>query len=197
MSKQLPGFLLPLLFLLTALPVQAGGADSPMEVVRTTSEEVFDRLRDNGALSESELSGLIERVILPHVDLDTAARLALARHWRSATETQRTAFIREFRGLLIRTYTTSLSEYSGEAVEYLKERREDGNRALVNTRIVRAEGPPIPVDYRLRRNGDDWQVYDIIIDGVSLVINYRNSFQQTIRRQGLDALIRQLADRRA
>lgn len=195
--KTILRLLLPLLTLFWVMPGPAAETDSPMEVVRTTSEEVFDQLRRNGELSESRLSALIQEVILPHVDLDSAARLALARHWRSATEAQRDAFIKEFRGLLIRTYTTSLSEYSGEAVEYLKERREAEDRALVSTQIVRENGPPIPVDYRLRRNGADWQVYDIIIDGVSLVINYRSSFQQTIRQEGLDTLIRQLADRRA
>lgn len=189
--------LLPLFTLFWMMPGPAADTDSPMEVVRATSEEVFDQLRRNGELSEPELSALIQEVILPHVDLTTAARLALARHWRSATQSQRDAFLKEFRGLLIRTYATSLSEYSGEGVEYLKERREAEDRALVSTRIVRGDGPPIPVDYRLRRNGTGWQVYDIIIDGVSLVINYRNSFQQTIRREGLDALIRQLAERSA
>ncbi|HSH30985.1 MAG TPA: ABC transporter substrate-binding protein [Thiohalobacter sp.] len=185
--------LLPVLWLLLAT-AQAG--ESPMKVVRETSEQVFAELRRNGDLDREQLNDLIERVILPHVDFEAFSRLTLARYWRDASETQRRDFTREFRSLLVRTYATSLSEYSGEKVEYLRERMEDEGRALVNTRIVRPDGPPIPVDYRLRLNGDKWQVYDIMIDGVSLIINYRSSFQQTIRQQGLDALIRQLAERR-
>ncbi|BAZ95323.1 toluene tolerance protein [Thiohalobacter sp. COW1] len=186
--------LLPVLWLLLA---SAKAGESPMKVVRETSEQVFAELRQNGELSPEQLNGLIERVILPHVDFEAFSRLTLARYWREASEAQRRDFTREFRSLLVRTYATSLSEYSGEEVEYLRERMEDDDRALVNTRIVRPDGPPIPVDYRLRLNGEKWQVYDIMIDGISLIINYRSSFQQTIRQQGLDALIRQLAERRA
>ncbi|RRQ22238.1 MlaC/ttg2D family ABC transporter substrate-binding protein [Thiohalobacter thiocyanaticus] len=186
--------LLPLLWLLS-MPALAG--ESPMEVVRTTSEEVFNELRGNEELSREQINRLIESVILPRVDFEAFSRLTLARHWRQASDEQRQAFTREFRELLIRTYATSLAEYSGEKIEYLKERMEEDDRALVNTRIVRPDGPAIPVDYRLRLNDDKWQVYDIVIDGVSLIINYRSSFQQTIRQQGLDALIRQLSERRA
>ncbi|MAT66008.1 MAG: toluene tolerance protein [Gammaproteobacteria bacterium] len=186
--------LLPVLWLLLA---SAKAGESPMKVVRETSEQVFAELRRNGDLSREQINDLIDRVILPRVDFEAFSRLTLARYWRDASEAQRRDFTREFRSLLVRTYATSLSEYSGEKVEYLRERMEDDGRALVNTRIVRPDGPAIPVDYRLRLNGDRWQVYDIMIDGVSLIINYRSSFQQTIRQQGLDALIRQLADRRA
>lgn len=186
--------LLPLLWLLL-MPAQA--EESPMEVVRTTSEEVFNELRGNRELSREQINRLIESVILPRVDFEAFSRLTLARHWRQASDEQRQAFTREFRQLLIRTYASSLAEYSGEKIEYLKERREEDDRALVNTRIVRPDGPAIPVDYRLRLNGGKWQVYDIVVDGVSLIINYRSSFQQTIRQQGLDALIRQLSERRA
>lgn len=185
--------LFPLLWLLL-MPAQAG--ESPMEVVRTTSEEVFNELRGNRELSREQLNRLIERVILPRVDFEAFSRLTLARHWRQASDEQRQAFTREFRELLIRTYAASLSEYSGEKIEYIKERQAEDGRALVNTRIVRPDGPAIPVDYRLRLNDDKWQVYDIVIDGVSLIINYRSSFQQTIRQQGLDALIQQMAERR-
>ena len=186
--------LLPLLWLLL-MPAQA--EESPMEVVRTTSEEVFNELRGNRELSREQINRLIESVILPRVDFEAFSRLTLARHWRQASDEQRQAFTREFRQLLIRTYASSLAEYSGEKIEYLKERREEDDRALVNTRIVRPDGPAIPVDYRLRLNDGKWQVYDIVVDGVSLIINYRSSFQQTIRQQGLDALIRQLSERRA
>lgn len=192
-QQMLQLILLPLLWLLL-VPAQA--EESPMEVVRTTSEEVFNELRGNEELSREQINRLIEGVILPRVDFEAFSRLTLARHWRQASDEQRQAFTREFRELLIRTYATSLAEYSGERIEYLKERREEDNRALVNTRIVRPDGPAIPVDYRLRLNDDKWQVYDIVIDGVSLIINYRSSFQQTIRQQGLDALIRQLSERR-
>lgn len=197
MIKQQPMLRLILLPLLWLLLVPAQAEESPMEVVRTTSEEVFNELRGNRELSREQINRLIENVILPRVDFEAFSRLTLARHWRQASDEQRQAFTREFRQLLIRTYASSMAEYSGEKIEYLKERREEDDRALVNTRIVRPDGPAIPVDYRLRRNGGKWQVYDIVVDGVSLIINYRSSFQQTIRQQGLDALIRQLSERRA
>ena len=185
---------LPFLFLFLA-PVQAETSTSPMDVVRATSEQVFEELRQHDELSDAQINRLIDKVIMPHVDFEAFSRLILARHWRRASPEQREAFIREFRRMLTRTYASSLNQYSGESIEYLMERNDGDGQALVRTQVVRPNGPAIPVDYRLRRKGDKWLVYDVTIEGVSLIINYRSSFQQIIRQRGLDGLIRQLVER--
>ena len=124
------------------------------------------------------------------------ARLTLAKHWRSATPDQQRRFTAAFRRLLVRTYSVALSHYRNQQLEYqLLKRTQDGRRASVRTRILSAGAAPLVVDYGLYEAAEGWKIYDVSIEGVSLVNNYRSSFGEDIRRYGLDGLITRLDSR--
>lgn len=203
-------------FLLAALPLSAQdaketseaagetgpGKQHPQELVKSVSEKVLAALRE--ADSEQERAALVNNqvrdVILPHLDFVAMSKLVLGKHWRRADQAQREAFVGEFKNLLIRTYSSSLVEYSNEKVAFLpfRESNQPEKLAMVRSEIRRANGPSIPINYSLRYKPEDgWKVYDIGIEGVSLVTNYRSSFSREINRHGIDHLIESLKQRNA
>lgn len=191
------GFLL-LLALLGWNPALAAPV-SPLEVVRSTSEQMLDRLRAERSLIEAEparLYGLVEDIVLPHFDFRRMAQWVLGKYWRRATPEERERFTSEFRTLLVRTYSTALLDYTDQEIHYLPLKLPEGaSDATVRTEVVQPGGPPIPIDYRMYWDGSEWKVYDVAINGVSLVANYRSTFAAEIRQRGLDALIARLAER--
>ena len=168
----------------------------PTEVVLQTADKVIERLRVSRPLSNEQATALVEELILPHLDFETFARLTLGKYWRQASAEQRTAFTEEFHRLLMRSYATSLNAYSGERIEHIGQRNEPGDRLLMQTQMIRAHGAPVRIDYRLHKREDEWKIYDVVIEGISLIMTYRTSFSEEISRTGLDALILKLADRR-
>jgi phospholipid transport system substrate-binding protein len=171
--------------------------DAPMVLIKTTSDEVLAAIKDNSEKIKTDpklVSGLVEKMVLPHIDFQTMSKLVLAVNWRKASAAQQAAFTQEFRELLVRTYSKSLGEYDGQKVTYFPMRAEtDPKEALVRTEIQAKSGMPIPVAYRLRKNEQGaWKIIDVVIDEVSLVTNYRNTFAQDVQRVGIDGLIKQL-----
>jgi len=180
----------------TVASASGAAENSAQDVVRNTTEQVLEVLRKegDGLKSDSErLYQLIDHLILPHFDFRKMSRWVLGRHWRKATEAQKKAFIEQFQGLLVRTYAQALIDYRDQKVEFLPVNSEAADTVVVRTRINQAGGPPIPITYKMAMEGNDWKVYDVSIDGVSLVINYRASFNQEIKRNGIDGLIRRLS----
>jgi phospholipid transport system substrate-binding protein len=189
----------------------AAGAPNPQEAQRLITasadrmlnalEAEGDDLRNNPA----RVRELAERNLVPHVDFEQVSRLVLGKTWRTATPGQRSRFIHEFQQFLVRFYTTALVEYTrGEDIprdvmRFLPLRANPGDkRVTVSSRIKQPGGSqPIPVDYYMSLAGDQWKVYDVSVDGVSLVSNYRNSFANEVRKHGLDGLIAHLAKRNA
>ena len=172
----------------------------PDRLVRQTTEQVLSALRENQeaiATNPSKVYDLVSEYVLPRFDFELMSRFVLAQAWRSASETQQQRFVEEFRRLLVRTYGKSLAEYSGQEVKYLPMQEDSAQekRVTVQTEIVQQNGPEIPLAYKLYRTDQGWKVYDVIIDGVSLVLNYRSSFNAQIARDGLDSLIQDLAER--
>jgi len=171
----------------------------PEELVRQTSEQVLSRLRaDREGLQKSpaKIYGLIEELVLPHFDFERMSRLVLGKYWRRANAAQRTRFTEEFRNLLVRTYGTALLQYTDEKIRYLPLRAEtNATDVSVDTEILQPQGLPIPVQYSLALTDGEWKVYDVVIEGVSLVINYRGSFGDLVRDKGLDGLIERLAEK--
>jgi len=171
--------------------------EAPMVLIKTTSDEVLAAIKDNSEKIKTDpklVSGLVEKMVLPHIDFQTMSKLVLAVSWRKASAAQQAAFTQEFRELLVRTYSKSLGEYDGQKVTYFPMRAEtDPKEALVRTEIQAKSGMPIPVAYRLRKNEQGaWKIIDVVIDEVSLVTNYRNTFAQDVQRVGIDGLIKQL-----
>jgi phospholipid transport system substrate-binding protein len=134
---------------------------------------------------------LLREAISERFDFQEMARRALARHWRKRTEQERREFVELFRVLLERTYLKRIEQYSDEKVIY-KDERIDPPYALVKTVVVTSQSVEIPIDYRLIQRSNDWKVYDVIIEGVSLVNNYRKQFAQIIRSSSYESLVERL-----
>ena len=173
--------------------------EAPDALVKRTAEDVLAVVKtdqDIQAGNQEKIFALTEEKILPNFNFDKVSRLVLGKNWTKATPEQKTAFQAEFRTLLIRTYATALSKYKNQTIEYKPLRMADGaSTATVKTQIVQPGGQPIAVDYSLEKQSDAWKVYDIVIEGVSLVTNYRGQFAQEIRQNGLDSLIKKLGDK--
>lgn len=185
------------LCLLLAAPAQAG--KDPQALVQDASEQVLSALQMEGtALTQdtARLYALVDNILAEQMDFERMSRWVLGKYWKSATAEQRTRFVAEFRGLLVRTYATALANYSGQQVIYhpLRETRID-NEALVRTEIRQPAGPPIAVNYSLLMRDGEWKVYDVLIDGISLVANYRATFSAEARTGGVEGLIQTLSTR--
>jgi phospholipid transport system substrate-binding protein len=173
-------------------------ADDPTAVVRDTAEHVLSSLRTDRARYQDDqaLFQLVREVVFPHIDRERTAQWVLGANWRTATPAQREQFIQEFSDLLLRTYGVALRQYNSETLKYLPSQAAPGaDRATVRTEIVRPDGPKVSVDYLLTNRSGDWKVYDIIIENVSLVVTYRSEYAAIIKRDGMDGLLKQLADR--
>lgn len=174
-------------------------AQSPQDLVQQTAEQMLNKLRTERQVIEQHpgrIYELVNEIVLPHFDFERMSNWVLGKYWRTATPAQRDRFTQEFRTLLVRTYAKSLSEYTDNKITYLPMRGgPQQSEVKVRTEVEQPGGFPIPIDYDLYRKGDDWKVYDVTIDGVSLVTNYRTTFANQIREDGLDKLIATLADR--
>ena len=173
--------------------------EGPDELVKRTSEDVLATVKSDADIQagdQAKIFALAEEKIVPNFNFDKVSRLVLGKNWTKATAEQKTAFQTEFRTLLIRTYATALSKYKNQTIEYKPLRMAEGaNTASVKTAIVQPGGQPIAVDYSPEKKADAWKVYDIVIEGVSLVTNYRGQFAQEIRQNGIDSLIKKLGDK--
>ncbi|MDJ0738280.1 MAG: ABC transporter substrate-binding protein [Gammaproteobacteria bacterium] len=186
------------LFLLSSYAA-AAAVNDPQQLVRSTGEKVLAEVSARRAELEADpklIYPLVETTVLPHFDFQRMSQSALGRFWRRATDEQKAGVTREFREMLIRTYATALLGYSGQTIEYLPfKSAPDADKVVVQTRVASGAAPPVPVDYRLVRNEQQWQVYDVVIDGVSLITNYRSQFTTVVRRSGIDGLITALAEK--
>jgi len=200
------GLLRGLCVLLLALAAGAAAERVPAvetdahELVRLTSEEVQKILQQRHAELEKNpglIYGVVEEYVLPHFDFERMSQLVLGKNWRTATPEERRQFVEEFRLLLVRTYATAMLKYSDQKISYLPYRGKPGEgEVVVQTEIEQAGGPPIPIDYSLHRQGDAWKVFDVKIDNVSLVVNYRGTFAGEIRNGGsVGVLIGKLHER--
>ena len=195
MNKTLQGLLsVFLLMLLSVAHAENIGADA---LIKQTSEKVLSTLSNNSEEykeNPARVFDLVNEIILPHLDFKAMSKLALGKNWRKATEDQQLRFVDAFKNMLIRTYSKSLTEYAGQEIQFLPYTppAEGKRTVVVKTQIKQETGPVIPIDYRLRIKDDIWKVYDIKIDGISLVTNYRNSFASDVRKVGMDGLIDKL-----
>lgn len=167
----------------------ASAVESPTAVVRETIDAVLDVARQEGpsAARREQASAIVRR----HFDFQSMSRRVLATHWARASADQRRRFVAAFTELLTRTYWKKIANYRGAPVKVIEERVRDDGYATVAT-LVRTDTASIPVDYRLKRTAAGWLAYDVTIEQVSLVRNYRGSFQDVVRKEGIDGLLAQL-----
>lgn len=192
--RKILGCVAALLTLAVAAPAQAQST-APDVLVKTTVEEVLAVIRqtkDPHALVE-----LAEKKVLAQFDFKTMTRLAVGRSWSQATAAQQQALEREFRALLVRTYTTALSQSSGQTKVDVKPvtLKPGDTETVVRTMVNEPGRKPFVIDYRMSSTLNGWRVYDVVVENLSLITNYRSSFASEIGRSGIDGLIKVIEDK--
>ena len=173
--------------------------DAPDALVRKNTTEILAALKadkDLAAGNQKKIEKLADEKILPLFNFVRMTQLAVGRNWRDANDAQKKSLIDEFRTLLVRTYSTSLTQFRNQTIDVKPTKMVAGDtEVVVKTQVIQPGGQPIPIDYSMEKSGDSWKVYDVLIDGVSLVTNYRSSFNTEIQKSGIDGLIKSLSER--
>jgi len=171
----------------------------PEALIRNTVEEVLTivkRDKDIQAGNKKKVDELVDAKVLPHFNFTRMTKLAVGKNWRSATPEQKKVLEIEFRNLLVRTYTSAFTTYRDGKVAVKPVKMPNGaTEVTVKTMIENKGKQPIPVNYDMEKTTDGWKVYDLLIDGVSLVTNYRGTFAEQIQQSGIDGLIKTLAEK--
>lgn len=172
---------------------------APDVLIKETSQDVLEIIKKDKDIqtgNKQKIYALVDAKVLPHFDFKRMTQLAVGKSWRQATPAQQDALVKEFRTLLVRTYSTSLSTYKNQTIDYKPLRMSPGDTDVtVKTMVKQPGGQPVPIDYGLQKNPDGWKVYDVVVDNISLVTNYRGSFASEIRQTGIDGLIKVLVEK--
>ena len=177
----------------------------PEQLIQRITDEVMTAIQSDRALAAGDKDKalkLAEQKVLPYVDFEEATRLAVSRAWSRASAEQQKALVTEFRAMLLRTYTNAISTYTGTQAKLLPTRGKSeggarGSEATVRYQFSRSGGKPVLVAYELRKTGAGWKIYDVSVEGMSLVLTYRTEFDGILKQEGIDGLIRRLADKNA
>ena len=186
-------------FLAVLLPLAAFAQESPDALVRRTTDEVITIIKSDKDLQSGnsrKIAELAEQKVLPHFDFARMTRLAVGRNWAQASDAQKEALMKEFRTLLVRTYSSSLTQFRDQKIDVKPTKMGAGDKEVtVRTAVLQQGGPSIPIDYSMEKTDGGWKVFDVVIDGASLVTTYRGSFNDQIQKGGIDGLIKTLQDR--
>jgi phospholipid transport system substrate-binding protein len=183
-----------------ALPVFAQSL-APDELVRKVTSDVLETIKaDNDLLAgdRKKMLALAEQKVLPHVDFREAAQLAVGKSWNAATPAQRDRLVTEFRAMLVRIYSSAIGVYRGQTLRVFPVKLAPGATEItVRNQYLRAGRPPVAVEYAMRKTSEGWKIYDIVVEGVSLVLTYRAEFESIVRQSGIDGLIKRLSEKNA
>ena len=172
---------------------------APDVLLKGVTTEVIDIIKhdkDVQGANRTKIAAMIETRVLPHFDFARMTQSAVARNWRAATVEQRQTLTAEFKTLLVRTYSTALSNFRNQIIEFKPLRAGAGDTdVMVNTVVKQSGAEPLSIDYAMEQTPAGWKVYDIRIAGVSLIATYRDTFASKVREAGLDGLIKSLADK--
>ena len=174
-------------------PSFAQGTVPPDVLAKGVTDEVIAILRaDRDAYTgnPAKVIELIENKVLPHFNFMRMTQLAVGKNWRQASAQQRDALTGHFRTLLVRTYATAFTAYRDQTISYRPLRMQPEDRdVVVRSQVIQQSGPSVAVDYNMEKTTNGWKVYDVAIEGVSLVQNYRSTFNSEVQRGGIDGLI--------
>ena len=184
-------------FLLLVFPIIVLAQESePEALVKKITNDVMAAIKSDKDLQAGDRQKavkLAEEKILPYVDFEEATRLAVGRGWKEATPEQRKKLITEFRGMLVRTYSNAIGTYEGQTMKVLPSRvKPSDTDATVRNQFLRPGGKPVLIDYSMRKTDQGWKIYDIVVEGVSLVLTYRSEFDAVVKQEGVDGLIKRL-----
>ncbi len=171
--------------------------EAPDILVKRVTEEVLDVIRKDKDIQNGSVRKVVDLVdskVLPHFNFQHMAALAVGKEWRKATPQQQERLTQEFKTLLVRTYSNSLTAYKNEVIKYKPFKADHGETdVVVRTEVHQSGSKPIQLDYSLEKLDSGWKVYDVVVAGISLVTNYREQFGQEIRNGGIDGLIQSVA----
>lgn len=190
--------LLMLLLVATlGLPAYAQDEATPDGLIIATVREVLAIVKQDKAIvtDQARLLALVDAKILPHFDFKRMTQLAVGRPWRSATPEQKDALVREFRTMLVRTYTKVFSTYPDPEVEVKSAKMLGEDESTVRSVIRVPDGRVVTVDYEMKKTDGKWKAFDVTVEGISLVTSYRGSFADEIKQVGMDGLIKTLAEK--
>ncbi|WP_082922642.1 MlaC/ttg2D family ABC transporter substrate-binding protein [Halothiobacillus diazotrophicus] len=184
-------------WLMAGMLTTAVAAKPTPEMAVKTAQSTADQIIKEIASHQDEVNKdpkalltIVRQVLLPHIDSERMSRLVLGRYWRTATPAQKTAFTDQFEQLLVRTYAGPLSKLGNQKIEVTGTKPgAEADEIVVQSMLSGGDLGRVPVEYRMVQDGDAWKAYDVIIDGISLVNNYRGSFAQVIQQKGLGSLI--------
>jgi phospholipid transport system substrate-binding protein len=173
---------------------------SPDTLVDNTAQEVLAIVRQDKDIrggNKAKILDLVEAKILPHFNFNRMTRLAMGKNWSKAAPDQQQELVKEFKTLLVRTYSNALSSYSDATIKVEPMKNKGGETdTTVKTRVIQDQGQePVPIDYSMEKTGDGWKVYDVTVAGVSLVTNYRSTFNNQVREGGVEKLLKTLAEK--
>ena len=190
---------LALAFIAFFASIAAHAQEAPDAMVRRTTDEVLAIIKADKDLQSGNMSKVVqlaEQKVLPHFDFERMTRLAVGRNWNQATPEQKQALVKEFRTMLVRTYSSSLTQYRDQKIDVKPTKMTPQDKEVtVRTSIIQQGGPPIPIDYAMEKIDAGWKVYDVVIDGASLVTTYRGTFNDQIQKSGIDGLVKTLQER--
>jgi phospholipid transport system substrate-binding protein len=174
----------------------------PEALVKKITADVMEAIKTDKQLAAGDKQRalkLAEEKILPHVDFEEATRLAVGRGWAQANPEQKKKLVQEFRNMLVRTYSNAISAYEGQQMKVMPVRMKPGDtEATVHNQFVRPGAPkPVLIDYSMRKTEQGWKIYDIVVEGVSLVLTYRSEFDAIAKQDGIDGLIKRLTQKNA
>lgn len=173
---------------------------APDVLIKETVKDVLAVIKtdkDIQAGDQQKTLALVDEKVLPHFDFERMTQLAVGKYWRRATPEQKQALTSEFRNMLVRTYTKVFSVYRDQVIEVKSLKMAGEDEATVQTTISKPGTPVIPVNYEMKKKPNGWKVFDIYIEGVSMVISYRGTFASQIEESGIDGLIKTLSDKNA
>jgi len=170
--------------------------DSPDVLIKKVSDDVLTIVRQDKDIQSGNTKkamDLVEAKVLPHFNFQHMTALAMGKDWRKASTEQKKRLSEEFKTLLVRTYSNALTGYRDQTMRYKPVKMQPGDdEVLVRTEIVQPGNKPIQLDYALEKLADGWKVFDVVVAGVSLVTNYRDTFSQEVRANGVDGLVQML-----
>lgn len=173
----------------------------PEQLVRKITADVLDAIKQDEALRAGDREkalALAEEKVLPHIDFREMTKLAAGRNWTAASRAQRDKLVEGFRTMLVRTYSNAIDAYRGQTLDVQPVRMSPEDTEVRVRNMYHSPGrPPVPVDYRMLKTPEGWKIYDIVVDGVSLVLTYRTEFEQEVRRGGIDGLIERMKQKNA
>jgi len=200
-------FIFSLLFISSSLAAANSSNQPPDEMLKAATQKMLHSINDNRAEiqhSPEKLQSLVEEIILPHLDFIAASKMVMGKYWRRAEKQQKIKFIRQFRLLLLRFYSSALSEYlSGQdkavnenLIRYFPIALKEGDKSLTIRAEIQVEsGQPIPMRYRMHLTKKGWKIYDVSVEGISMITTYKNNFATQFKTQGIDAMIATLEEK--